>query len=128
MNSWLYAASSAKAGAERTFSLAYRFGIVWRSYYANRHPPIPIPNVKHLRSGDLMFLGYRDGGAVELLGRVRIGSTQYRLRESAVFTEIPEVLVPEFEADYAPDPILGRLIGIVVEEEFPQARKPAHRA
>ncbi len=113
---WLYAASSSKASADRTFALAERHGIVWRSFYANRRPPTPIPNVKHLRPGDQLYLGYRHKAGISLLGRMRIVCPENPLRQSRVFGEIPEAIVPEFEIDYGVDPILNVLVGISVDE------------
>ena len=65
---WLYAASSTFASASTTYELAYRHGIVWRSYYANRTPAQAIPNVGAMLVAALSSLPYivGDERALEL--------------------------------------------------------------
>jgi hypothetical protein len=116
METWLYAASDSYAGAEATLELA-RSGIIWRSYYADRQPRQSIPHVADLQVGDTIYLGYRQKGNVRLLGRMHIGQPDVPLNISPVFCEIPAPLVPEFQKHgYAADALLGRLVGIWVQD------------
>lgn len=117
---WLYAASSNFADANTTYELAYKCGIVWRSCYASRMPAQAIPNVRALAPGDTLYLGFRDQERIELLGRMRLGRPDESKGVSPVFTAVPAALVPEFERlGYRADTILGRMVGLFVEEVEP---------
>jgi hypothetical protein len=117
---WLYAASSNFASARTTYDLAYRHGIVWRSYYANRTPLQAIPNVGAMAPGDTLYLGYRDEGYIALLGRMRLGRPDQPERISPVFTAVPAVLLSDFTRHgYSDDPGLRRMVGLFVEEVEP---------
>jgi hypothetical protein len=118
---WLYAASDAKASAGMTFELAARTGFVWRSFYTRGARPQPIGNVRYLSPGDVLLLGYREGGGrVRLLGRFHLGRPDAPLCESPVFGRIPEVSVPDFRRNgYEEDPCLAAMVGIFVEEAEP---------
>src|SRR5438445_537100 len=117
MGAWLYAASANFASASTTYDLAYQHGIVWRSFYANRTPPQAIPNVDAMAPGDTLYLGYRDGGHIALLGRMRLGRPDEPESFSAVFASVPAVLLSDFTTHgYSSDPILNRMVGLFVEE------------
>jgi hypothetical protein len=117
---WLYAASNSLAGAEDTFALASRWGIVWRPFYADRSPQQAIPNVRHLSPGDTLYLGYRALGGISLLGRMILGAPDSPETCSPVFTAVPESLISEFRKHgYRDDPVLGRMIGLFVAEVEP---------
>jgi hypothetical protein len=117
---WLYAASSNFAGASTTYDLAYQHGIVWRSYYANRTPRQAIPNVGAMAAGDTLYLGYRDGGHIALVGRMRLGRPDQPEDVSPVFAAVPAVLLPDFiRYRYSDDPVLQRMVGLFVEEVEP---------
>lgn len=118
---WLYAASDAKASAGMTFELAARTGFVWRSFYNRGARPQAIGKVRHLSPGDILLLGYREGGGrVRLLGQFRIGRPDAPLRESAVFGRIPEVSVHDFRMNgYEDNPHLAAMVGMFVEEAEP---------
>ena len=115
MPTWLYAAADNFADAETTYNLAHVYGVVWRSFYANRLPPQAIPNVRELQPGDTLYLGYRANGTIRLIGRMQIGHADNPLDESTVFCIIPPNLVGPFqEHGYGPDPFLNSLVGIFV--------------
>src|ERR671910_796534 len=117
---WLYAASSNFASASTTYDLAYRYGIVWRSYYADRTPPQAIPNVGAMAAGDTLYLGYRDAGRIALVGRMRLGRPDQPESISPVFTAVPAALLPDFTRNgYLDDPVLRRMVGLFVEEVEP---------
>ena len=61
---------------------------MWRSYYANRRPAQAIPRVGSMTRGDRLFLGYRHGGTVELLGQMRLGRSDAPLDVSAGISDI----------------------------------------
>jgi hypothetical protein len=119
---WLYAASANFAEANTTYDLAYRHGIVWRSYYANRTPPQAIPNVGAMAPGDTLYLGYRAKGRIALIGRMRLGRPDPPDGISPVFTAVPAVLVSDFaKHGYSNDPVMGRMMGLFAEEVEPVA-------
>jgi hypothetical protein len=121
MATWLLAATDSKASADKTYELAARTGIVWRTFYADRTPRQAVANVRKLAPDDTLYLGYRrPGHTVELLGRMRLGTSEHPLAESQVFTEVPQPLVADFAAQgYHADPILQKMVGLFVYEVEP---------
>ncbi len=118
MTVWLYAAYKAGASECETLALAYDSGVIWRSFY-NRSG-IPIACVKDIQPGDDILLGYRQGSAVKLLARFRVGWPDQPIAASTAFGRIPGIWVDEFrQQGYADDPKLGALVGIFVEEGEP---------
>jgi hypothetical protein len=112
---WLYAASRAKASDSDTLSLACRSGFIWRPFYNRTGSSIAC--VRQIQIGDILLLGYRDGGYVRLLGRFRVGRPDLPIDASPVFGAIPVGWRDEFQKHgYAADPILNYLVGIFVEE------------
>ena len=119
MSSWLYLASNQYASAQATYNLA-QSGFIWRSYYADRQPAQAIPHVGSLAVGDTLYLGYRQAGQIQLLGRFRIGHPDNPLTQSAVFCCAPPELTNQLQQHgYSPDPILGQHVGIFVQEIEP---------
>ena len=112
---WLYAASKLYATAAETLTLACDSGFIWRSFYNQQG--VPIACVKAIRPGDDLVLGYRNGAAVVLLARFRVGRPDTPIEVSPAFGEIPDVWVNEFRRHgYEADPRFGALVGIFVEE------------
>lgn len=119
MANWLYLAADEYATADATYDLA-RNGFIWRSYYADRQPPQAIPHVARLAVGDTVYLGYRQPGQIQLLGRFRIGRPDNPLQQSPVFCTAPASLISQLQQHgYGSDPILGQTVGIFVQEVEP---------
>lgn len=119
MPSWLYLASDEYSSAQATYDFA-QSGFIWRSYYADRQPAQAVPHVASLAVGDMLYLGYRQPGQIQLLGRFRIGRPDNPLQESAVFCCAPPALTGQLQQHgYRPDPILGQTVGIFVQEVEP---------
>jgi len=117
---WLYAAAESMATESETLLLACESGFIWRSFHNVKG--IPIACVKDIQPGDDLVLGYRSGGAVKLLARFRVGRPDKPIDASPAFGEIPAVWVDEFRRHgYRPDPKVGVLVGIFVEESEPLA-------
>jgi len=110
-----YAASKGLASESETLSLACESGFIWRSFFNARESRFAC--VKDIRPGDELILGYRNGGAVRLLARFRVGRPDKPIAASRVFGEIPTIWADEFRRHgYTNDPKLGTLVGIFVEE------------
>jgi hypothetical protein len=119
MASWLYLASNEYASAQATYDLA-QSGFIWRSYFADRQPARAIPHVGSLAIDDTLYLGYRQPGQIQLLGRFRIGRPDNPLQQSAVFCCAPPALMGQLQQHgYRPDPVLGQTVGIFVQEVEP---------
>lgn len=73
-----------------------------------------------MAAGDTLYLGYREGGRIALVGRMRLGHPDQPEGISPVFTAVPAVLLSDFAANrYTADPVLRRMIGLFVEEVEP---------
>ena len=86
----------------------------------DRRPRQAVPHVAELAVDDTIYLGYRDKGQIRLLGRMRIGQPDRSLDQSEVFCAVPAPLVSEFVNNgYTPDPVLGEMVGIWVQDLEP---------
>jgi hypothetical protein len=111
---WVYFATPTKANRSDTYNLAYSHGVVCCD--AKNSANSFMPNVKHMRSGDLMLLAYGEGGQYEPQLYLKIElPTASPIAGTAVMHELPRELAPLLErAGYHPDPVLGVFTGFQV--------------
>jgi hypothetical protein len=111
---WVYFATPTKANRSDTYNLAYSHGVVCCD--AKNSANSFMPNVKHMRSGDLMLLAYGEGGqyAPQLYLKIEL-PTASPIAGTAVMHELPCELAPLLErAGYHPDPVLAVFTGFQV--------------
>jgi hypothetical protein len=76
---WVYFATPGGTEVGDTVELAYDDGVIHRTVFADRSPPIPIPQVMHMQPGQLLLLCYGSGNPYQAIASCTIDTPEQSL-------------------------------------------------